>query len=222
MRIAELKSLKSEIRNPKSEIQMVVLLATTSLHKAREIAAILSDLPIELRTLRDVPHVQLPPEDFPTMRENAVAKALAAAQQSRLCALADDSGLEVDALGGAPGVHSNRFMGDEASEDDRNAEILRRLQGVPHEQRTARYRCAAAAALPDGRVETVEATCEGIIAAQPAGNHGFGYDPIFFVPEFGMTMAQLPPETKNRISHRARAMELVKPILRRLLANTEE
>jgi XTP/dITP diphosphohydrolase len=194
-----------------------VLLATTSLHKAREIAAILSDLPMELKTLRDVPHVQMPPEDFPTMRENAIAKAIAAAQQSGLPALADDSGLEVDALDGAPGVYSARFLGDHASDDDRNAEILRRLENIPHEQRTALYRCAAAVALPDGRVEVVEATCEGIIATHPVGAHGFGYDPIFFVPAFGQTMAQLSPDTKNRISHRGRAMELIKPILQPLI-----
>jgi XTP/dITP diphosphohydrolase len=194
-----------------------VLLATTSLHKAREIAAILSDLPMELKTLRDVPHVQMPPEDFPTMRENAIAKAIAAAQQSGLPALADDSGLEVDALDGAPGVYSARFLGDHASDDDRNAEILRRLENIPHEQRTARYRCAAAVALPDGTVEVVEATCEGIIAPHPVGAHGFGYDPIFFVPAFGQTMAQLSPDTKNRISHRGRAMELIKPILQPLI-----
>jgi XTP/dITP diphosphohydrolase len=199
----------------------VVLLATSSPHKAREIADILNGLPIELRTLRDVPQVVLPPEDFPTMQENAVAKAVAAAQQSGLCALADDSGLEVDALDGAPGVHSRRFLGDEASDDDRNAEVLRRLQNVPREQRTARYRCAAAIALPNGTAETAEATCEGVIANQPVGENGFGYDPIFFLPEYGLTMAQVSSETKNRISHRGRAVALLRPVLYRLLAKSE-
>lgn len=198
----------------------VLLLATSSLHKAREIAAILGDLPMEFQTLRDLPPMELPPEDFPSMRENAIAKAVAAAKQSGMCALADDSGLEVDALDGAPGVHSHRFMGDAASDADRNAEILRRLQGVPDDQRTARYRCAAALASPDGTFDVVEAICEGVIAHAPAGVGGFGYDPIFFVPELGMTMAQLPLDTKNRISHRGRAMQLMKPLLRERIVTT--
>ncbi len=198
----------------------VLLLATSSLHKFREIAAILGDLPIEFQTLRDCPHIELPPEDFPSMRENAIAKAVAAAKQSGRWALADDSGLEVDALDGAPGVHSHRFLGDAASDADRNAEILRRLQGVPDDQRTACYRCAVAVASPDGTVEVVEATCEGVIAHAPVGAGGFGYDPIFFVPELGMTMAQLPLDTKNRISHRGRAVELIKPLLRRRIATS--
>jgi len=182
--------------------------------------AMLGDLPIEFQTLREAPHVELPSEDFPTMRENAIAKAVAAATQSGLCALADDSGLEVDALGGAPGVHSHRFMGDAASDAERNAEILRRLQGVPEEQRAARYRCAVALALPDGTFEVVEATCEGIIAPAPVGTGGFGYDPIFFLPELGVTMAQLPPDAKNRLSHRGRAVALIKPLLRRSIATS--
>lgn len=198
----------------------LLLLATSSLHKAREIAAVLGDLPIELKTLRDFPLIELPPEDFSTMRENAIAKAVAAAKQSGMWALADDSGLEVDALGGAPGVHSHRFMGNAASDADRNAEILRRLQGVPDEQRTARYRCAAALASPDGTFDVVEATCEGVIARAPVGSGGFGYDPIFFVPELGLTMAQLPLDTKNRISHRGRAMQLIKPLLEKRMTTS--
>ncbi|MCS6860819.1 MAG: RdgB/HAM1 family non-canonical purine NTP pyrophosphatase [Abditibacteriales bacterium] len=203
--------------NPPS---FVLLLATSSHHKLREIAAILDDLPVELKTLRDLPHVELPPEDFPTMRENAIAKAVAAARQSGIWALADDSGLEVDALGGAPGVYSRRFLGDAASDADRNTEILRRLQGVPDDYRTARYRCAAALASPDGTCDVVEATCEGVIAHAPVGSGGFGYDPIFFLPELGVTMAQLPLDAKNRISHRGRAMELMKPLLWKRIVTT--
>jgi XTP/dITP diphosphohydrolase len=213
------KSPEPRTQNPEP---FVLLLATSSLHKAREIAAILGDLPIEFQTLRDQSHGELPPEDFPTMRENAIAKAVAAAKQSGMWALADDSGLEVDALDGAPGVHSRRFMGDAASDADRNTEILRRLQDVPDDRRIARYRCAAAIASPDGTFEVVEATCEGIIAHAPVGTGGFGYDPIFFVPELGMTMAQLPLDTKNRLSHRGRAVELIKPLLRRRIANAAQ
>ncbi|HIP87757.1 MAG TPA: non-canonical purine NTP pyrophosphatase, partial [Anaerolineales bacterium] len=128
--------------------------------------------------------------------------------------LADDSGLEVDALNGAPGIRSARYT--PGSDEDRIAALLRHLEGVPWERRTARFRCVIAVVPPDGTVHFAEGVCEGIIATEPAGGGGFGYDPVFYLPDLGCTMAQLPPEAKNRISHRARAVQAVMPVLRRL------
>jgi XTP/dITP diphosphohydrolase len=130
-----------------------------------------------------------------------------------MLALADDSGLEIDALGGAPGVYSARFAGRETSYEERFRLILARLQDMPSDPRTARFRCAIALAEPSGYTRVVEGAIEGVIAASPAGENGFGYDPIFFVPEFGMTTAEMAPAEKNRISHRGRAAEAARQLL---------
>ena len=140
-------------------------------------------------------------------------KALAYAKASGMLTLADDSGLEIDALEGAPGVYSARFAGRETSYAERFRIILERLQGLPVEQRTACFRCAIALAEPSGFVRIVEGTIKGVIADSPRGEHGFGYDPIFLVPELGKTTAELPPEQKNFISHRGRAAELARILL---------
>jgi XTP/dITP diphosphohydrolase len=146
------------------------------------------------------------PEDADSYVDNAVAKARAVAGATRLPALADDSGLEVDALGGAPGVHSDRWAGPDADDDARNARILAALADVPDAGRTARYRCVVALAWPDGRVETGEGACAGRIARRGEGTTGFGYDPIFVADELGTTVGRASMEAKQRISHRARAV----------------
>jgi len=184
-----------------------LLLATTNRHKLEEYRAIFSDLPFTLLSLYDV-HLDIHVEETgTTFAENAALKARAYAQASGLLALADDSGLEIDALGGAPGVHSARFSGSETSYEERFRLILDRLKGLPLEQRTARFRCSIAIAEPAGYCRVVEGTIEGVIADSPRGDHGFGYDPIFLVPELGKTTAEIAPEHKNRISHRGRAAQ---------------
>jgi XTP/dITP diphosphohydrolase len=190
-----------------------LLLATTNLHKLEEYRAIFSNLSFRLLSLQDI-HLDLDVEETGrTFAENAELKALAYAKASGMLTLADDSGLEIDALEGAPGVYSARFAGKETSYAERFRIILERLKALPMEQRTARFRCAIALAEPSGFVRIVEGTIEGAIAASPRGEHGFGYDPIFLVPELGKTIAELPPEQKNFISHRGRAAQLARVLL---------
>lgn len=199
-----------------------LVLATRNPGKVREFRALLRDLPLVLLTLDDFP--ALPPlhEPAQTFEGNAAAKALAVARFTGTLALADDSGLEIDALGGAPGVRSATFLGPEATDDDRNAWVLERLRGVPQERRTARYRAVVAVATPEGSVRTFEGRWEGCIAAAPRGRGGFGYDPIFLLPELGKTVAELPLAEKNRRSHRARALTAARAYLEALLARQED
>jgi len=190
-----------------------LLLATTNRHKLEEYRAILSDLPLRLLSLYDVAlgiHVE---ETGTTFAENAELKACAYARASGMLTLADDSGLEIDALGGAPGVYSARFAGPDTSYEERFRLILERLSGLPVEQRTARFRCSIAVAEPSGYCRVVEGVVEGVIADAPRGEHGFGYDPIFLIPELGKTTAELAPEQKNRISHRGRAAHKARVLL---------
>lgn len=181
------------------------MLATRNRGKIRELRALLSGLPVRVLTLDDYPEIPPLPETGETFEANATSKATLVARLTGRIALADDSGLEVDALGGAPGVHSATFLGPHATAADRNAWVLERLRGVAEDARAARFRAVVAVAAPDGAVRTFEGTCEGLIADAPRGAGGFGYDPIFFVREYGCTMAELPVESKNAISHRARA-----------------
>ncbi len=161
-------------------------------------------------------------ESEDTFEGNARIKALAYAQASGLVSLADDSGLEVDALDGAPGVHSARYAGPGATDVSRYRKLLDALAHVPAGQRTARFRCVVALALPDGTIHTAEGTCEGEIGFAPKGEHGFGYDPVFVVEgQGGRTMAELDPDLKNQISHRARALAAIQPVLRRLIREAE-
>ena len=182
-----------------------LLLATSNLHKLGEFRALFTDLPFRLFSLNDIQLDIDLEETGTTFAENAELKALAYAQASGMFALADDSGLEIDALGGAPGVQSARYLGRETSYEERFHRILELLQGLPVNQRTARFRCAIALAEPPRSTRVVEGVIEGVIADSPRGKNGFGYDPIFYVPELGKTFAELAPEDKNRISHRARA-----------------
>lgn len=192
-----------------------LLIMTNNPGKQREYRALLASLSVPIRFPSDLGLQIKVAETGTTYVENAALKARAGVQASGLLSLADDSGLEVDVLGGAPGVRSARYV--PGSDADRIAALLARLEGIPWEERTARFRCVIAIATPEGELYTTEGTCEGIIATTPAGTGGFGYDPVFYLPEFGCTMAQLPPEVKNRISHRARAVEAALPILRNLL-----
>ena len=190
-----------------------LVVATKNRGKVRELCALLADLPLELLPAEEMPEVE---ETGATFAENAELKARAAAAWAGEWAIADDSGLLVDALDGAPGVHSNRFAGPNTTEADRNRRLLELLEGISPERRTARYRAAVAVAAPDGRVWVSEGECEGVILDSPRGEHGFGYDPLFLVPEYGRTMAELDPPLKNRISHRARALAGARVILERL------
>jgi XTP/dITP diphosphohydrolase len=190
-----------------------LLVATTNLHKLEEYRAIFSDLPYRLLSLRDIRLDMDVEEPGTTFAENAELKARSYAQASGLLTLADDSGLEIDALGGAPGVFSARFAGKDTSYEERFRLILERLKGLPTEQRGARFRCVIAIAEPSGSTRLVEGVIEGIIADAPRGERGFGYDPIFLVPEIGMTTAELTAEDKNRISHRGRAAQLARVLL---------
>jgi XTP/dITP diphosphohydrolase len=202
----------------KTSVQDRLLVATNNPGKLEEYQHLLRDLPLEIISLRQEAIDYEPEETGVTFEENAVLKANAFAERSGLLTLADDSGLEIDKLGGAPGVHSARYGGTRRGEDVRRYElVLRQLEGVPQPERTGRFRCVVALATPEGQVTTAEGAIEGLIALEPQGEQGFGYDPIFFIPEFDCTMAQLPPETKNRISHRARAARAAVPIIRRLV-----
>lgn len=185
---------------------MRIVLATRNQGKIREMKALLEGLPVEVLTLDDFSDLSLPQEDGRTFEENALKKAKAVAEATGLWALSDDSGLEVDHLGGKPGIHSARYAGEGSTDEENNRKLLKELNGVPAEKRKARYRCVIALVGPKGESFTFEGECEGIISEYPKGEGGFGYDPIFFLPEKGKTMAELRPEEKNRISHRGKAL----------------
>jgi len=198
----------------------ILLVATTNPGKLREYREIFVELPFGLTTLTEQ-GIDLDVEETgATFAENALLKARAAAEASGLLTLADDSGLEIDALGGEPGVRSARWPTPDTSYPERFKLIFARLAGLPPEQRAARFRCAIALARPDGWHEIVEGVVEGIIADAPRGDKGFGYDPIFYVPALGSTTAELSPEEKHRISHRGRAARAARDVLLRLNAGS--
>lgn len=194
-----------------------LLIATHNQGKYVEMVEILSSLPVELVGLAGAGIDWDVDETGDTIPENAILKAETYARASRLLALADDSGLEVDALNGAPGVRSARFGDEDLDPEGRYRLLLEKLLDVPWEGRTARFRCVVAVAAPDGLIATAEGTVEGHITREPRGQGGFGYDPVFLVAEEGATMAELPAEVKNRISHRARALDAILPRLRAIL-----
>ncbi len=196
---------------------MRLLIATTNPGKVREYQQLFNNLACELVGLSEVGIVQEVAEMGATYEENAVLKAKEYATLSGLLTLADDSGLEVDALGGRPGVHSARYALDSSA---RIRRLLAEMQNVPANQRTARFQCVIALAWPDGRTEITSGVCEGWITTEARGTNGFGFDPVFYVPEHGMTMAELPADVKNRISHRARAAQKIRPILEHILSET--
>ena len=182
-----------------------LLLATTNKGKIRELESLISSESWQLTT-PDLEGVRaVVEENGTTLEENATIKAAAYARATGLTAIADDSGLEVEALNGEPGVLSARYAGEGASDKERTDHLLAKLASVPWDKRKARFRCVIAIAFPDGRVELCEGECPGIIAFESRGAGGFGYDPIFYLPEFGKTMAELNLEEKNRVSHRGKA-----------------
>lgn len=192
-----------------------ILFATGNEGKMREIKEILGDLGLSILSMKEAGIDIEIEENGKSFEENAVIKAKAIRAQ-QICrergdiVLADDSGLEIDYLNKEPGIYSARYMGEDTSYRVKNANIIKRLEGVPDERRTARFVCAIAAALPDGTHFTTMGTIEGIIGYEEKGENGFGYDPIFYLPEYGCSTAQLSPEVKNDISHRGRALRAMK------------
>ena len=193
-----------------------LLLATNNQAKVREYRSLLHNLPYELVTLAEQGITAIVSEVGESLEENARLKATVFASESHLVALADDSGLEVDALGGEPGRLSARYAGEGASDKDRVNYLLLRLKGVPWQERSARFRCVIAIATPSGEVELCSGECRGFITFEPKGEHGFGYDPVFYLPELDKTMAELPLEIKNQVSHRGQAAREVAQVLDRL------
>jgi XTP/dITP diphosphohydrolase len=193
-----------------------LLIATSNQGKLREFRT-LAPNGVELVSLADL-GLPSPEETGSTFAENADLKALSAASTSGLLALADDSGLEVDALGGAPGVYSARYAGEPVSDSRNIDKLLRELDGLGPDKRSARFRCVVSIASPSGVLARADGSCEGSIGYAPRGDHGFGYDPVFVLPD-GRTMAELPPAEKNLISHRAKAIAAIGPALRTILEN---
>ena len=196
---------------------MRIIFATGNQHKMEEIREILSGLEIEVVSMKEAGVSVSVVEDGDAFYKNALIKARAVCEASGEITMADDSGLVVDALNGEPGVYSARWMGEDTSYRVKNAEIIRRLTGVPEEKRSARFVCAIACVFPDGRELVEEAVYEGIIGYEERGDNGFGYDPIFYVPEKGRYSAELSPQEKNAISHRGKALRAMRKRLDDLL-----
>lgn len=196
-----------------------LIFATGNEGKMREIRQILADLDLEIMSIKEAGIVSDADENGATFEENAVIKAKAAAKYTDAIVLADDSGLEIDYLNGEPGVYSARYLGEDTSYRVKNNTLLSRMEGVPDEKRTARFVCVIAAVMPGGQVLTAKGTIEGIIGNEERGEGGFGYDPIFFLPEYGCSTAELSMEQKNEISHRGKALKAIKEELKRILAD---
>ena len=190
-----------------------IIFATGNEHKMVEIRMILADLGMEILSMKEAGIDVDVVEDGSIFEENALIKATEIAKYTDAIVLADDSGLEVDYLNKEPGIYSARYAGVETSYDIKNNLILDRLRGVPDEKRTARFVCAIGAAFPDGSTEVVRGTMEGMIGHKIAGENGFGYDPIFFLPEYGCTSAELSPEKKNELSHRGDGLRKIRPMI---------
>ena len=188
-----------------------IIFATGNQDKMREIREILADMDVEVVSMKEAGIKLDIVEDGKTFEENALIKARAVSKEAPgAIVMADDSGLEIDALNKEPGIYSARYMGEDTSYHIKNANLIQRLEGVPDEKRTARFVCAIAAVFPDGRRKTVRAAMEGRIGYEEKGENGFGYDPIFYLPEYGCTSAELSMEEKNKISHRGKALRLIK------------
>ena len=199
-----------------------IIFATGNEGKMREIREILKELQVPVLSMKEAGVSLNIEENGSTFAENAEIKARAVWNCTGGNVLADDSGLVVDALGGEPGVYSARYMGDDTSYEIKNREIIRRLEAVSGQDRSARFVCIIAAVLPDGTVRKTEGTMDGVIAMEPAGEEGFGYDPILYIPEYGKTGAQLTMEEKNAISHRGKALRAMKGELARWLGKDEK
>ncbi len=191
-----------------------IIFATGNQDKMKEIRMILSDLDVEIISMKEAGIAADIKEDGTTFEENAVIKAKAVAAFTDAIVIADDSGLEIDYLNKEPGIYSARYMGEDTSYEVKNRNLLERLEGVEKEKRTARFVCAIAAVLPDQEVIVKRETIEGYIGYEPAGENGFGYDPIFYVDEYNCSTAQLPPDKKNELSHRGKALRAMRDALR--------
>lgn len=198
-----------------------IVFATGNAGKMKEVSMILKDLGLSVVSMKEAGIEADIVEDGTTFAENAEIKARAVYEQCHDIVLADDSGLEIDHLNKEPGIYSARYMGEDTSYHIKNANLIERLSGVPDEERSARFVCAIAAVLPDGAVLHSCGTIEGIIGYEEQGENGFGYDPIFYLPEYGCTTAQLAPEVKNELSHRGKALRAMKEQLRGYLGGTE-
>jgi len=197
--------------------QARLVLATGNENKVREIGHILSSLPVTLVSLADFPDIPEIVEDGATFLENARKKAMTVHERTGLMSLADDSGLEVEALSGRPGILSRRFAGPDATYADNNALLAKYMKDMPHDARKARFVCVAALVSAGGECRFTEGDLAGYITSEPAGEGGFGYDPLFYLPEYGKTVAQLDTELKNRISHRGKAMSAMRQVLESIL-----
>jgi XTP/dITP diphosphohydrolase len=198
---------------------MHIVLATRNQHKKQELVALLSGSGITIRTLDDFPEAPEVVEDGDTCEANAMKKAVEIAGYTGLPAVADDTGLEVDALGGRPGAFAARYAGENASYEDNCRKLLHELRGVPPAQRGARFVTVAAIAFPGGKTMSAKGVLDGVIAESAVGSNGFGYDPVFVLPEYNQTLGQLPPDVKNRISHRARAFAQAKTLLQQMMGD---
>lgn len=203
--------------NTEDAIVERIVFATGNEGKMREIRMILADLGVPVVSMKEAGiHVDVE-ENGKSFEENALIKATAIAKECGDIVLADDSGLEIDFLDGAPGIYSARFMGEDTSYDIKNNALIEKLSGVPEEKRTARFVCVIACALPDGQTFTSYGAMEGVIGHEIKGENGFGYDPIFYLPEFGCTSAEITPEQKNELSHRGKALRGMKKHLEEIL-----
>ncbi len=199
-----------------------IVIASRNEHKIREMNEILVGLDIELVSLLDFPHLSQIEETGGSFEENARCKAAAAARATGLWAISDDSGIEVDALGGAPGVLSSRFAGPEASDEDNNKKLLDMLKGVEYNSRGAGYRCVVALADAERVLLTAEGSVKGVILSAPRGSRGFGYDPLFYYPPFGKTFAEVAAARKHEVSHRGKALRSLRRKLERLLSSRDK
>ncbi len=200
-----------------------IVFATGNQNKMKEIKMILSDLGMEILSMKEAGIEADIVEDGTTFEENALIKVTEIAKRlPQDIVLADDSGLEIDYLNKEPGIYSARYAGVDTSYDIKNTMLLNRLEGVPDEKRTARFVCAVAAAFPDGTTEVVRETMEGRIGYEIAGENGFGYDPIFYMPEYGCTTAEMAPELKNELSHRGKALRAMRAVMEARLAKQGE
>lgn len=190
-----------------------MIFATGNMGKMKEIKAILGDIGEEILSMKEAGIDMDIVEDGSTFEENAIIKAKAVMERTGQLALADDSGLEIDALNKEPGIYSARYMGEDTPYEIKNRNLIERMKGVKGKDRSASFVCVIAAAFPDGEIITTRGTIEGVIAEEPAGENGFGYDPIVYVPEYGMTTGQMDPDAKNAISHRGKALTAMKKIL---------
>ncbi len=202
-------------RNAKKPFRLIA--ATKNKGKLEEFAQLLAQFPYEVVSMGQIGIVEDIEENGSTFEENALIKARSIWKVTREAVIADDSGLEVDYLDGAPGIYSARYAGEGATDADKNRKLLNALKDIPADKRSARFVCAIAVIFADGASLTVRGVCEGTIATEPAGTNGFGYDPLFYVPEFGMTIAQMDSDIKNSISHRGNALRKVVEGLERIM-----